>query len=93
MENLVKYAQRVKSDFLIIRTSTEPSILLFPIKSYQDKAKGFKVIPRRWMMEQTFVWLGKCFRLAEDWQNSIPFVEGLLLIAPVKLVTWRLARV
>jgi putative transposase len=30
-----------------------------------DAAKGFEVLPRRWVVERTFAWLGRCHRLAE----------------------------
>lgn len=36
-----------------------------------DKAKGFAVRPRRWVIERTFVWLGRFKRLAKDWPKSI----------------------
>ncbi len=28
-----------------------------------DSAKGFEVLPRRWVVERTFAWLGRCRRL------------------------------
>lgn len=57
-----------------------------------NKAKGFEVIPRRWVVERTFAWLGRCRRLAKDWEKSIQSAESWLLIAHIKLVTRRLAR-
>jgi transposase len=36
-----------------------------------DKAKGFEVLPRRWVVERTFAWLGKCRILAKDVEKSI----------------------
>lgn len=36
-----------------------------------DTAKGFEVIPRRWVVERTFAWLGRCRRPAKDREKSI----------------------
>jgi transposase len=58
-----------------------------------DKAKGFEVIPRRWVVERTFAWLGRCRRLAKDWEKSILSAESWLLIAHIRMVTRRIARV
>jgi transposase len=33
-----------------------------------DHVKGFVVLPKRWVVERTFAWLGRCRRLAEDWE-------------------------
>ena len=57
-----------------------------------DKAIGFEVIPRRWVVERTFAWLGRCRRLAKDWEKSILSAESWLLIAHIKLITRRIAR-
>ena len=57
-----------------------------------DTAKGFKVLPRRWVVGRTFAWLGRCRRLAKDWEKSIASAEAWLFIAHIRLVTRRLAR-
>jgi len=57
-----------------------------------DRAKGFEIIPRRWVVERTFAWLGRCRRLAKDWEKSIRSAESWLLIAHIKIVTRRIAR-
>ena len=57
-----------------------------------DRAKGFELIPRRWVVERTFAWLGRCRRLAKEWETSIASAEAWIFIAHIRLVTRRLAR-
>lgn len=36
-----------------------------------DTAKGFEVLLRRWVVKRTFAWLGRCRRLAKDFEATI----------------------
>jgi transposase len=57
-----------------------------------DTAEGFEVLPRRWVVERTFAWLGKCRRLAKDWEKTIASAEAWVLIAHIRRMTRLLAR-
>lgn len=57
-----------------------------------DTSKGFQVLPRRWVVERTFAWLGRCRRLAKDWETTIASAEAWITIAHIRIVTRRLAR-
>lgn len=57
-----------------------------------DTARGFEVLPRRWIVERTFAWLGRCRRLAKDWEKSIESSAAWTFIASIRLMTRRLAR-
>ncbi len=57
-----------------------------------DTAEGFEVLPRRWVVERTFAWLGRCRRLAKDWEKSVASAEAWINIAHIRLTTRRLAR-
>jgi len=57
-----------------------------------DTAKAFEVLPRRWVVERTFAWLGRCRRLAKDWEASIESSTAWAFISSIRLMTRRLAR-
>jgi len=56
-----------------------------------DKAEGFEVIPRRWVVERTFAWLNRCRRLAKDWEKSIASAEAWIFIAHIRTLTRKIA--
>ena len=53
---------------------------------------GFKVLPRRWVVERTFAWLNRNRRLAKDVEATIASAATFLYAASVMLLTRRLAR-
>lgn len=57
-----------------------------------DTASGFEVLPRRWVIERTFAWLGRSRRLAKDWEATTASSEAWLLIAHIRILVRRLAR-
>ena len=57
-----------------------------------DAARGFVLLPRRWVVERTFAWLNRNRRLAKDFEAAIETATAWLYIASVKLLSRRLAR-
>src|SRR6476619_1779266 len=57
-----------------------------------DETRGFCLLPRRWVVERTFAWLGRNRRLAKDFEATIGSAEAWLMIASLQLLTRRLAR-
>lgn len=57
-----------------------------------DKAEGFEVLPRRWVVERTLAWLSRNRRLAKDFEASIESAKAWLQLACIKLLMRRLAR-
>jgi transposase len=53
--------------------------------------KGFQLLPRRWVVERTFAWFGRCRRLAKDFEGSAATEATWLLVAHLRLLTRRLA--
>src|ERR1700761_7220036 len=58
-----------------------------------DAAKGFVLLPRRWVVERTIAWLNRNRRLAKDVEATIESSVTWLYIASVKLMSRRLAAV
>ena len=56
-----------------------------------DFAKGFVLLPRRWVVERTLAWLNRNRRLAKDVEATIESAVTWLYIASVKLMSRRLA--
>ena len=55
-----------------------------------DQAKGFVVLPKRWVVERTFAWLNRCRRLAKDWECLNRKARAYVLLASIRLMVRRL---
>ena len=55
-----------------------------------DQAKGFIVLPKRSVVERTFAWLGRCRRLAKDWENLNRRGLAFLRLASIRLMLRKL---
>ena len=55
-----------------------------------DHAKAFVVLPKRWVVERTFAWLGRCRRLAKDWENLNRKALAFLRLASIRLMLRKL---
>jgi len=53
---------------------------------------GFKVLPKRWIVERTLAWLGRCRRLAKDFENLTRTAIAFVMLASIRLMVRRLAR-
>ena len=58
-----------------------------------DQAKGFMVLPKRWVVERTFAWLNRCRRLARDWECLNRKASAYVLLASIRLMVRRLGRI
>jgi len=66
--------------------------LQLEIVKHQTKKEKFVVLPKRWVVERTFAWLGRCRRLAKDWERLIENSLNWLFVASIRKMTRYLAR-
>ncbi|MGW5301608.1 IS5 family transposase [Rhodococcus aetherivorans] len=57
-----------------------------------DAVKGFKVLPRRWVVERTFAWISKRRRCVRDYETRPDHHEAMVYIAMIATMSRRLAR-
>ena len=65
--------------------------LLEIVKRNKD-VPGFQLLPRRWVVERTFGWLGRYRRLSRDYEFQTDTSENMILIAMIQLMVHRLTR-
>jgi transposase len=58
----------------------------------KGETKGVVVIARRWVVERTLARIGRCRRLAKDWETAIASSEAWTLIASIRRLSRRAAR-
>jgi putative transposase len=58
-----------------------------------DQTKGFKVLPKRWIVERTFGWFYKSRRLRTDYEVRPDHSEAMIRICMIRLMVRRLAAV
>jgi len=56
-----------------------------------DKAKGFKVLPKRWIVERTFGWFFKSRRLCRDYEVRVDHSEAMIRICMIRIMVKRMA--
>ena len=65
---------------------------LFEVIKRSEEATGFVVLPRRWVVERTFAWVGRYRRLSKDYEQ-LPETSGAMMYAAmVHIMLRRLAR-
>ena len=57
----------------------------------EEKPRGFRVLPRRWVVERTFAWLGQARSLIKDYERLPETAVALILWAMSRIMLRRLA--
>nr|WP_284276435.1 IS5 family transposase [Bradyrhizobium iriomotense] len=57
-----------------------------------DIAKGFAVLPKRWIVERTIAWFNRCRRLAKDWECLNRNALAFLCLASIRIMLRKLCQ-
>ena len=55
-----------------------------------DAAKGFEILPKRWIVERTIAWLCRCRRLAKDLECLTQKALAFLRLASIRFMLRKL---
>jgi putative transposase len=76
----------------LIDWAAEKAGICIEIVLRSDDVKGFEVLPRRWVVERTFAWLGRFKRLVRDYELCPEHSESMVYVAMTQLLLKRLAK-
>lgn len=54
--------------------------------------RGFRILPKRWIVERTFGWFNRYRRLSKDYEADLLMSEGMVYLASIRLMLRRLDR-
>jgi transposase len=57
-----------------------------------DAARGFEIVPKRWIVERTIAWISHFRRLARDFERYARTVEAFIRLAMIRIMLRRLTR-
>ncbi|PSO84956.1 MAG: hypothetical protein BRC45_04850 [Cyanobacteria bacterium QS_5_48_63] len=57
----------------------------------RPRGRGFRVVPRRWVVERTLAWISRCRRLSQDYEKLPRTSETFIYLAMIQLMLKRLA--
>ena len=86
------WADGIYTGTLIVWVKTVCGWVLEIVHRPKD-AKGFQVLPRRWVVERTFAWLGKFRRLSKDYEYLPESSVAWVYAAMIHVMARRLARI
>lgn len=86
------FADRVYRGPKLLSAIGHPGEWSIEVITRSQSVGTFRAEPRRWVIERTFAWFGRCRRLAKDFEQSIASAEAWLMLASIRLLSRRLAR-
>ena len=88
---VVKHPPKPRGEWVPLGTGADPRP--FEWRRLPPERTGFRgVLPRRWVVERTFGWLGQSRRLSKDYERLSETSEALVYAAMTRIMARRMAR-
>jgi putative transposase len=88
---VVQHPPKPRGEWVPLGTGEDPRP--FEWRRLPPERTGFRgVLPRRWVVERTFSWLGQSRRLSKDYERLCETAETLIYATMTRLMARRLAR-
>jgi len=65
--------------------------VVLEIVKREEGQKGFAVLPKCWVVERTFAWLGNYRRLSKDYERRLHNSEAMIYLASIRTMLKRMA--
>src|ERR1700733_3557514 len=79
---------RMRAGFFAARWNGQSQFMRWQRTS--DGARGFVILPKRWLVERSYAWLNRCRRLAKDWECLSRKALAFLRLASIRLMLRKL---
>lgn len=90
---IVQHAARARGEWRVVPEPDDPTLGHFEWFRLPPAKKEFRgVLPRRWVVERSFAWLGQNRRLSKDYERLCTTSEALIYAVMCRLMLRRLAR-
>jgi putative transposase len=88
---IVRHPPKPRGEWVPLGTGADPRP--FEWRRLPPERIGFRgVLPRRWVVERTFAWVGQSRRLSKDYERLCATSEALLYVVMTRIMLQRLAR-
>ena len=86
------FADRVYRGDKLLMAIGGPDEWTIEIVTRSESIGTFKAEPKRWVIERSFAWFGRCRRLSKDFEATIASAEAWIMIASVRLLSRRIGK-
>lgn len=86
------FADRVYRGDKLLMAIGGPDAWTIEIVTRSENTGAFKPERKRWVIERSFAWFGRCRRLAKDFEASIASAEAWVTLASIRLLSRRIGK-